>query len=99
MILGDFSAYFLRQVHMDIRIGKVTHYYNRIGVAVLLLTGELKVGETVQILGRFTDLTQKVGSLEIEHKKQQAVGAGLEVALKVDEPVRAGDGVYKVAGN
>ena len=81
---------------MDIRIGKVTHYYNRIGVAVLLLSGELEVGDTIQIAGHSTELTQRVDSLEIEHQKQQAVKAGQEVALKVDEPVRAGDMVYKV---
>jgi hypothetical protein len=49
--------------------------------------------------GRSTELTQKVDSLEIEHKKQQAVKAGQEVALKVDEPVRAVDMVYKVVQN
>lgn len=81
---------------MDIKIGKVTHYYNRIGVAVIVFSGGLKVGDTIQILGKTTDLTQKVHSLEIEHQKQQAVEAGQEVALKVDEPVRAGDVVYKV---
>jgi len=81
---------------MDIRIGRVTHYYDRIGVAVIVLSGELKVGDTIHILGRTTDLTQKVFSIEIEHNKQQVVKARQEVALKVDEPVRSGDVVYKV---
>jgi len=81
---------------MDRKIGKVTHYYNRIGVAVVVLSGKLKVGDTIQILGRTTELTQKVHSLEIEHNKQQTVEAGQEVALKVDEAVRAGDVVYQV---
>jgi U32 family peptidase len=81
---------------MDIRIGKVTHYYNRIGVAVIVLSGELKLGDTIHMLGRYTELTQKVYSLEIEHKKQQVVKAGQEVALQVDEPVRIGDVVFKV---
>jgi len=81
---------------MDIRIGRVTHYYNRIGVAVLVLSGEVKSGDTVHFLGRITELTQKVFSMEIEHQKIQAAGPGMEVALKVDEPVRAGDAVYKV---
>jgi hypothetical protein len=35
---------------MDIRVGKVTHYYDHISVAVLELTGELKVGDTIHIL-------------------------------------------------
>lgn len=81
---------------MEIRIGTVTHYYNRIGVAVLELTGELKLGDTVVILGHTTDLTQKVYSLEIGHQKVPGVGTGQEVALKVDEAVRRGDEVYRV---
>ena len=80
---------------MDIRVGKVTHYYNRISVAVLELSGELKVGETIHILGRITDFDQRVGSMEIEHQKIQSAGPGTEVALKVIDTVRKGDIVFK----
>ena len=81
---------------MDIRVGKVTHYYSHISVAVLELTGELKVGETIHILGRITDFDQRVGSMEIEHQKIQSAGPGTEVALKVIESVRKGDIVFKL---
>lgn len=81
---------------MDVRVAKITHYYNRIGVAVLKLSGELSVGDTISILGHTTDFTQPVVSLEIEHEKVQSAGSGMEVALKVLEPVRRGDKVYKV---
>ena len=81
---------------MDIRIGKVTHYYDRIGVAVLELTGELKIGESIHIHGRITDFTQRVGSLEVEHQKIQSARPKDEVALKVLEPVREGDVIYKI---
>ena len=80
---------------MDIRVGKVTHYYNHISVAVLELTGELKVGETIHILGRITNFDQRVSSMEIEHQKIQSAGPGTEVALKVIETVRKGDIVFK----
>lgn len=81
---------------MDIRVGKVTHYYNHISVAVLELTGELKVGEKIHILGRTTDFYQQVGSMEIEHQKIQSAGPGTEVALKVIESLRKGDVVFKI---
>jgi len=81
---------------MDILIGKVTHYYNRISVAVVELAGELRVGEQIAILGHTTEFTQPVESLEIEHHNIEKAGAGQEVALKVWEAVRAGDLVYKV---
>lgn len=81
---------------MDIRIGRVIHYYNRIGVAVLELTGELRVGDTILFLGHTTDFVQKVGSMEIEHQKIMSAGPAGEVAVKVDQETRAGDLVYKV---
>jgi len=80
---------------MDIRVGKVTHYYDHIHVAVLVLTGELNVGETIHIQGHITDFTQQVDSMEIEHQKIQSAGPGTEVALKVIEPVHEGDILFK----
>lgn len=80
----------------EVQIGKVTHYYTRISVAVLELNGELSVGDTVHIMGRITDFVQRVGSMEIEHHKVQSAGPGEDVALEVDEYVREGDAVFKV---
>ncbi len=82
---------------MDVRIGKVTHYFDRIGVAVLDLYGDVKVGDTIHIHGRTTDFTQAIDSLEIEHQKVPSAGAGAEVALKVMEPVHEGDIVFRYA--
>jgi translation elongation factor EF-1alpha len=81
---------------MNLLVGRVTHYFSRLGVAVLELTGELKAGDTIMIQGHTTDVTQHVESMEIEHHKIQAAGPGIEVALQVLEPVRSGDKVYKV---
>lgn len=83
---------------METRIGYVTHYYTHIGVAVLALTGGLKLNDRIHILGHTTDLVQAIDSLEINHHKVQAVGPGADVALKVDEPVRKGDLIFLVAG-
>jgi translation initiation factor IF-2 len=81
---------------MDVKIGKVTHYYSRLSVAVLELEGDLAVGEQIMILGKTTELTQMVTSMQIEHHNVQAVKAGMQVALKVIDQVRQGDLVYKV---
>jgi translation elongation factor EF-1alpha len=82
---------------MNLLVGRVTHYFSRIGVAILRLTGELKTGDKIMIMGHTTDLTQYVESLEVDHHKIQAGGPGMEIALQVPEPVRDGDKVYKVA--
>jgi putative protease len=81
---------------MEVEIGHVTHYFNKIHVAVLSVNDELKVGDTIHILGHTTDFTQKVTSLQIEHKSVTSVKPGDDFAIKVIEPVRDNDVVYKV---
>ncbi|UCC89396.1 MAG: hypothetical protein JSV81_08830 [Anaerolineales bacterium] len=81
---------------MEKHIGRVTHYFKRISVAVLELSGGLKVGDAVHIQGHTTDFNQSVESMEIEHQKVQSVGPGADVAIKVIDHVRKGDAVYKV---
>lgn len=80
------------------RVGTVTHYFNRIHVAVIALTGELKVGDMVHIYGHTTDFIQRVGSMEVNHRKIESAGPGEEIALEVVDRVRRGDTVYKVSG-
>ncbi len=81
---------------MRVQVGTVTHYFNRIGVAVLGLTGKLQVGDRIHILGHTTDFEQVITSMEIDHKKVNAVNPGDDVALKVRSKVRGGDVVYKI---
>jgi putative protease len=82
---------------METKIGRVTHFYNRISVAVLSLTERLEIGDKILIEGHSTELVQEVTSMEIEHQKVTSVGPGDEVALKVDEPVKEGDIIYKMS--
>ena len=77
-------------------VGKVTHYFDRIGVAVLELTETLKVGDTLHFHGHSTDFTQKVDSLQLEHKNVADAKPGQDVALKVAQKVHPHDAVFKV---
>lgn len=77
-------------------IGKVTHFFSRISVAVLELTEPLRVGDSIHIKGHTTDLTQKVESMQIEHQDIQEAKPGDKVAIKVSGHVRENDIVYKV---
>ena len=77
-------------------IGKITHYFGNIGVAVIELSGKLKSGETIRIVGGETDFTQTVGSMEVEHEKIEEAKKGDSVGLKVEQKVRDGYKVYKV---
>lgn len=78
------------------RIGKVTHYYTKIGVGVVKLEDELRVGDRISIEGTTTDFEQDVESMEIQHEKVEVAKAGDEIGLKTKERVREGDIVYKL---
>jgi putative protease len=77
-------------------VGRVTHYFSKIGVAAVELKDKLKVGDTIHIKGHTTDFTQEVSSMQIEHESVSEAGAGQSVGIKVKEKVREHDIVYKV---
>jgi hypothetical protein len=81
---------------MEVKIRKVTHYYGHIGVAVLQLNENLKLGDRLHILGHTSDFIQRVNSIEVEHHPVVWVKPGDSVAIKVIEPVREHDAVYRV---
>jgi putative protease len=80
-------------------IGRVTHFYTGISVAVVMLKDEIQVGDSVYFLGHTTDFGQKVTSLQIDHKPINKAGPHQSVAIKVLQRVRQGDDVYKFPEN
>jgi len=77
-------------------IGKVTHYFGNIGVAVIKLLDNLKEGDTIRIFGQAIDFDQIVDSMEIEHKKIKQAKKGDSIGIKVKQKVREGYKVYKI---
>jgi translation elongation factor EF-1alpha len=78
------------------KIGIVSHYFSKIGVAALVLEGNLAVGDTIHIKGHTTDFAQKLESIQIENKNIEHAKKGDDVAIKVKEHAREHDVVYKV---
>jgi len=80
----------------EMQVGKVAHYFTKIGVAVIEITnGSIKVGDEVRIKGHTTDFKQKIKSMQIEHEIIEMAEPGQSIGIKVEEPVRANDLVYK----
>ncbi len=79
-----------------VRVGEVTHFYDRLCVAVLKLTEPIHVGDVLHLLGHHTDFQQPVESLQIEHQSVTEAGPGADVALKVTQKVHPGDAVFKL---
>jgi putative protease len=77
-------------------IGKVTHYFGKIGVAVVELSGALKVGDDIRIAGGEIDFAQPIKSMQVEHESVKAAKSGDSIGLKVKEKVRDGYKVYKL---
>ncbi|MEM3405464.1 MAG: translation elongation factor-like protein [Candidatus Pacearchaeota archaeon] len=75
-------------------IGKVTHFFDKISVAVVELTDSLEVGDKIKIKGTTTDFEQEVKEMQIEHQKIEKAKAGDLIGLKVEEKVRVNDKVY-----
>jgi len=78
------------------KVGKVTHFFTNIGVAVVELSGTMAVGDKILFQGSTTDFEQTVSSMQIEHKSLTTAQAGQSIGLKVTGRVREGDVVYKV---
>lgn len=77
-------------------IGKVTHYFSKIGVGIIELTDKLKAGDNIRISGGEADFTQTAESMEVDHQKVQEAKPGDSVGLKVNKKIREGYKVYKI---
>lgn len=82
---------------MEEEVGRISHYFTKIGVGVVELTKEsLKVGDTIHIKGHTTDLYQKVESMQVEHNNVSSAKKGESFGLRVESQVREHDLVFRV---
>lgn len=78
-------------------VGSVDHYFDKISVGMIKLSDAVKVGDKVHIKGKDYDFSQDVSSMQINRVPAQAANAGDLISIKVNQKVRQGDKVYKVA--
>jgi GTPase len=78
-------------------VGKITRYFEKIGVAVLELSGTLKTGEKIAIEGYAGEsFEQTVGSMQIDKKPVLSAKKGQAIGLKLSQPVKPIAQVFKV---
>ena len=77
-------------------VGRVSHFFTKINVAVIELTATISVGDRILIKGPTTNLEQTIDSMEIEHEKVQRAEASQSIGMKVKDRVRESDAVYKI---
>lgn len=76
------------------KIGKVVHYYDKIGVAIIDLDGVLKLGDTVTFKKGDQEKTETIESIQIERAAVESAKKGDVVGVKVDEPLKEGTEVF-----
>jgi putative protease len=78
-----------------IEIGHIIHFFPKISVAVVELSLPLSVGNRILVKGPTTDFEQTVDSMQIDKKAIERAEGGQSVGLKVNQPVKEKDVVYK----
>ena len=79
----------------DTKVGEITHYYDKIGVAVVSVLGPIKVGDRIKIKGS-NEFEQEIASMQIEHENVDSVKKGDQVGMKIDQPVKEKDEIFKL---
>jgi putative protease len=79
------------------KLGKVTHYFDKIKVAAIKLSDSVSVGDTIRIVGgEKTDFEQKIASMQFKHESLKKAKKGQEIGIKVAKKAREGYRVFKV---
>ncbi len=77
----------------DTKVGKITHYYDKLGVGIIKLVKSLKVGQTIKVSGKTSNFEQLVSQMQFDRKDIQSGKKGQEVGVKINSKVRPGDEV------
>ncbi|MCX6357779.1 MAG: EF-Tu/IF-2/RF-3 family GTPase [Candidatus Aureabacteria bacterium] len=80
----------------EVEIGKITHYFGHIQVAAIELSGTLRVGDTIRIVGHTTNCEEKVETMQVEHQDVAEAKAGDSIGIKIKGHVRPHDRVFKI---
>ncbi|MDD4662214.1 MAG: U32 family peptidase, partial [Candidatus Pacebacteria bacterium] len=76
-------------------LGHVTHYYPKIGVALVNLEHKgISLNQNIQIEGEKTFIEQKVESIQKENKEIKKAKKGEEIAIKVNGKVYNNDNIF-----
>ena len=76
-------------------VGHITHFFSKISVAVVQVTSKLAVGNRILVKGPTTDFEQIVESMQIDRKAISEAEVGQDIGLKMAQPVKERDVIYK----
>ena len=97
--LGEWSnTYGSAATHKKIYVGKVTNYFNKLGVAEFLLEAQsLSVGDEILITGDTTGAYEDtVKEIRVQLKPVDTVDKGNYFSMKTNELIRRNDKLFKI---
>lgn len=83
----------------DQKVGRISHYYNHLGVAIIEVEAPFAVGDTLKFVKHGTGeelFQQAISSIQIEHKQIEKAEKKMSVGVKVDKLVHENVEVFKV---
>jgi len=75
-------------------IGKVNHWYDKAQVAVVKLSGNIKVGDKIKVKKGDSEFEEIVSSMQVDHKAVNSGKKGDEVAIQLSEKTKEGAVIY-----
>ena len=97
--LGEWSdKYGSQSTYKKAYIGKGTNYFDRIGVAeVIVESGNLELGDKIMITGPTTGVIETtINELRVNEIESNTASKGERCSFPVDQVVRRSDKVYKL---
>ncbi|MDE1846232.1 MAG: translation elongation factor-like protein [Candidatus Micrarchaeota archaeon] len=77
-------------------IGSVEGFFSKINVVAIKLSGDLKVGDLIEIGDEESSVKQRISSMQIDRHDVQSASAGDSVGIKLNYKVSEGSSVYRV---
>ena len=75
-------------------IGKITHWYDKISVAVIKLNKVLQVGDKIKVKHGSQEFEETITSMELDHKPVKSGKKGQEIAIKLSQKAGEGSTVF-----
>ncbi len=79
---------------MEKEIGTITHWFDKIGVAVIKLKAPLAKGDRIKVRHGDEEFEDTVESMQIDHKEVEKAKKGDEAAIKLSKKAREHSVVY-----
>jgi len=87
---GEFNGSFTK-------IGEITGYLEKIGVAIIMLSSTLKTGEKILVQGDDEIFVQDVEEIQIDRKPVKKASRGAHIGMKVHSPAAVDGSIYRLS--